>query len=271
MGDRQNRALQRTRRTPKVFNSRYAPKQKINWAQYRALWPLGLVLVVVVGFYILSQLPAFRVETIEISGPTTPMVVTALQKLKGDSLLSGSLQADVAHAENSLPILSALNCRRGIPATLKCSVTLRSPALFWLSGGKTYAVDQNGFVFGEQAATTGSLVVEDRSSAAVRLGETVASAQAVKNYIVLFKSLSDSHLTTTELFVGDTLFQCGAVLTASTDSNVPFAAKSPISALFTFDRPINSQVATLVQILKDKHDAISDHVDLRVPGSAYIQ
>ncbi len=259
------------RRTPKVFNSNYAPKAPFDWAQYRSVWPLGVLLLIVLAFYVTSQLPAFRVRTIDVTGQTIPELSTALGKLKGSSLLSSSLHTNITRIKNSLPALETLDCRRGIPGTLKCDAGLRSTALFWKSGGKTFAIDRNGFVFAEIAATPGSVAVEDKSAAPVRFGQVVASSVTIKNFIAVAKALEASHLQLASLYISDTLFQCGAIVTGSTDPSIPFAAKSPISVLFTFDQPIAGQVATLVQILKDKHEAIHDHVDLRVAGTAYIQ
>ncbi|HSX42171.1 MAG TPA: hypothetical protein VLE93_02375 [Candidatus Saccharimonadales bacterium] len=262
----------RARRTPKVFNASYRPPPaRLDLSQYRKLWPLFCLLALVVAFYIVGQLPAFRVQTVELAGGGTPELVAALQKLKGDSLLSGTLFADVTRVKNSLPTLSQLNCRRGIPGTLKCAVTLRHATLYWKAGDKIMAVDADGFAYAAATPPTGAIIIEDRGGSAPHLGQTVASRQTVEKYVELFTALTSSHLTTSQLFIGDSLFQVGASLTASTDPTVPFAANSPISALFTLDQPATGQVATLIEILKAKHDAIHDHVDLRVPGSAYVQ
>lgn len=259
------------RRTPKVFNSAYAPPRQIDWAAYRNLWPLAAILLAVVGFYALGKLPALRVQTVEVSGTPDAALVKELNKLKGDSLLSRALQVKVVAIKDRLPHVGELACRRGIPGTLKCTASLRNTVIYWRLAGKTYAVDTNGFIFAQSTPAKNAVVVEDKTTAELHLGKTVASSLTITKFVDLANALKQNHLTFDHFYVSDTLFQCGVILTSSTDPSIPFASKSPISVLFSFDQPIDGQIATLVQLLKEKGAQINDHIDLRVAGTAYIQ
>lgn len=259
-----------TRRTPKVFHSAYAPPRSFDWGPYRSLWPLIALLFLVVLLYVVSQLPAFKVKNIEVFGQTTPELLVAMQKLKGSSLLSGAISTGIQRVKNAQPNVESLDCRRGIPSTLKCTARLRQTALTWKSGPDYFAVDDKGYVFTKLTVPV-AMTVEDRSNKKTSVGETVASAETVADFNQLSNLLNKNQLTVDRFFVQDTILQCGVVLTGSKDPALPFAAQSPLDVFFTFDRPLDGQVATLLQLLKDKHDAITNHVDLRAPVVAYYQ
>lgn len=273
MKGRMNKRSIPIRRTPKVFNSNFQPARRFDWSQYRSLRPLFWVIGVLLAIFLIGRLPAFRVETIETIGDSSAQAAAALNDLKGQSLLSHSLTNNIDKIELSLPFINTLDCRRGIPGTLKCSVGLRKPSLVWKTGTDQFLVDQSGFVYATAPTSlpSGVAVVEDRSALPVKLGQVIASSQIISNFTTLAQLLNSSRLQFNELFVVDTLYQAGAQLTGSSDPNLPFANRTPISVLFTFENPLQGQVDTLVEVLKEKHDQITDHVDLRVPGYAYIQ
>lgn len=271
MKNKTNRQI--TRRTPKVFHSSYQPVTQRDWQQYRALLPFVWLLLAFLAIYLIGRLPALRVEKVEVTPTTDSQLTDSLNNLRGQSLFSHGLTNNILKIQLDLPTINSLDCRRGIPGTLKCSATLRLPALVWKSGAASYVVDDGGFVYATLTAAppAGVVIVEDKSAAVVHLGQTVASAGLVADFSQLANLLSKSKLQFSELYIGDTLYQSGAILTGSSDQAVPFAKASPISALFSFDQPLAGQVATLVEVLKEKHDQIGDHVDLRIPGYAYIQ
>lgn len=261
-----------TRRTPKVFHSNYRAPKPINWQLYRSLKPVLWLLVISAVIYFIGRLPVFRVEVVQVEGTDNQTIIDQLSTSKGQPIFSKAVRRNVDRliAENLQ--IDELNCRRGIPDTLRCQVSLRVPAIVWRHGGKDWLVDQNGFVYGEKPVGQPiPVAIEDRGPTAVTLGTTVASSEIVSLYQKIHQQLTAKGLVVSNIFISESLYQVGVTLTSSTNPELPFAAKSPISVLMVTSYPVESQVATLVELLKTKQDQITERVDLRVPGYAYTK
>lgn len=262
------------RRTPKVFNSSYRPKQPKtrDWQKYRALLPLGYVVVSGLVLWSIFRLPAFQIKNVIIDGDKPAAVQESLEGLKGTLIFSSHIETVRQKLLHDHLEVEDIVCRRGLPNTLRCQITLSQPVLVWKKGDAQYLVDQNGLLYANKSdSATNFPVVEDRSPIPATIGQVVASPQAVNNIQHLATALSSKGYQTQEFFITETLYQIGAVLTGVTPTGTPFPAKQPINVLFITTYSLDDQVKALSSIFKNNANQINEYVDLRVAGYAYYK
>ena len=100
-------------KTPKVFFSSYRPKKSKaeNQGQFKKLIIVGLIIV---GGYFLTRLPIFQIKNININIVDNPEVVSELNELLGQSILSSGVASKVREIENNHVELISLRCDKGI-------------------------------------------------------------------------------------------------------------------------------------------------------------
>lgn len=230
------------------------------------------MLVAVVALYTFFHLPFFSVSDIQLVGPNSDTTVSSLQKLKGVSIFSSDVTRTVNQIKDNDLTISDLSCSRGIPSTLRCAISLRSPALIWKQGPTLYLVDNNGFIYGTTAsAASDQLIVEDRSVEPLGLGKTVASADIIQTYQQAKTELTKRGFAVTNLYVADTLYQVGAVVTGNGRADVNWHPKQPINFLLVTSYPVSTQADVLLATTQSKPDKITERVDVRVPGYVYTK
>ncbi|HUD20663.1 MAG TPA: hypothetical protein VMQ44_01180 [Candidatus Saccharimonadales bacterium] len=260
-------------RTPKVFNASFRPpRQRLDLSQYKSLWPFVVVLLIIVAIFLASRLPVFTIRSVEVSGTIDQGIIGHLEDLKGQSLFSrqvSQVRLDILKSNSSV---ADVDCRRGIPDYLRCAVSMRTPALIWRSGGIDYLADSHSLLYAQYLQTSQQLpIVEDRSATKAAVGQTVANSDLVKIFTDTNTKLNQAGFVVSELFINDTVYQVGAVVTGSTSSDLPYPAGKTISLLMTINTPIDAQITAAKQILKDKGGQVNAQIDLRVPGYAYVK
>lgn len=225
----------------------------------------------IVFLYIFFHLPYFSVTDIQIVGTANADVTAKLDALKGLSVFSTEVTRRVAQIQENDLSISSLSCSRGIPNALHCNISFRAPALFWKQGDKIYLVDDNGFIYGDSVGTAKAVVVEDKTPEPLSLGKTVASSDIVHSYNDIFTQLTNRGFIVSNLYIADTLYQVGAVITGNSATDVNWHPAKPVNFLLVTSYPINTQADILLATVKAKSDKITERVDVRVPGYVYTK
>lgn len=264
----------RYQRTPKVFNASFTPpkqKKQIDWSSYKSLLPLCLVLCLFIAIWLIGRLPVFSIKTIDIVGTDNQAVTAQLNDLKGKSIFSnqiGKTKKDILKNDYSI---AEIDCKRGLPSYLKCTVSVREPSFIWRTNGQDYLADENSYLFGKTTATEGLIIVEDRSNVPVDIGSRVLNRTLAVIYLDVYRQLTAAGYAVSELYVTDTIYQLGAVIISNSNADINYPSGKTLEVRISISSPVNAQVASLGEIIKAKGAAISSYVDLRVPGYAYIK
>ncbi|QQG49983.1 MAG: hypothetical protein HZB70_00100 [Candidatus Berkelbacteria bacterium] len=264
-----------TGKTPKVFNTSYVPPKRLsaNGGVSNSLaWrPVVRVLFVVAVIFALSRLPVFKIKQVNIEGADNALLKEELQSLVGQSIFSSTVSRTTERWLRQERSLAALTCHRGLPSSLSCQATMRSPAIIWVQSGREFLVDEEGVLYAEKSGQPLDVpLLEDRVNTDSNLGSQVASREIVEQVIRLKKILSEQSVTTKSLFVADSLYQLGALITSYVGADGQPVQKE-LTALFISTQPIESQVKALRTLLKERGGSIKERVDLRIPGYVYYK
>ncbi|MDP3993121.1 MAG: hypothetical protein Q8Q05_02845 [bacterium] len=252
-------------RNPKLFGSSYvvptsAGRQKGFDRSWRAII---IVIALAIVVLLLGRLPVWRLETIELLGDKNEAVASELNNLLGQSIFSSSISRLVDKTRVNLNV-SDFYCRRGLPATLRCTLSLRDAAIIWKTDVTSYQVDKQGVIFAAQIGQQGEqLVVVDTQKQPIKLGSVVASPEIINQYHRLVELLGAKQLTVKTLLLNESLYQVTAVIDRPD--------KSPIQGLFLLSGVINSQVEALAGVMATKGDSITERIDVRVAGYVYTK
>src|SRR3989344_2242731 len=257
--------MQRGARNPKLFGSSYVvPSSSSKQPRLDKSWrAILLVIILVVAVMLLGRLPVWRLKTVELLGDKSERISTELNGLLGQSIFASSVSRVIKKTHSNLEV-SEFICRRGLPATLRCTLTLRKPEIIWKTDGAGYLVDSRGVLFAAQPADqTDLLVVEDTQRQPIKLGSIVASPEIISQYRRLVELLATKQLTTKTLLLSESLYQVTAIIER--------AGKNPIQGLFLLSGDALSQVEALSGVLATKGDSITERIDVRVPGYVYTK
>lgn len=259
--------MRNTAPTPKVFNATYKPpKASQPNGSNRPIRPLLFVGVVLVGGLLISRLPFFQIKHVDVRNSPSIAITELAQSLIGQSIFSNKIQTLARKALEEYPILESFSCTRGLPATVRCEAKAREARFVWKTGDKSYLLDKSGYIFTE--FTNEKLpILEDRAGKAVSIGEEVTSEETVAAYDQLVALLLKDGITVSQLFITESFYQFGAVISARADKTFP---GSPITVLFTTSYPVESQVTVLSKVLDERSAQIKERIDLRVPGNVYF-
>lgn len=243
----------------------------MDWSKYRSLKPLIWLLLAIIGIYVFFHLPYFSIKTVQVVGTSDADTHSKLESLKGMSIFSQEVGRRVEQIKNENLTIADLQCSRGVPDTLRCNVSNRQPSILWKQGDKIYLVENNGFIYGNKVEDSSTLVIEDKTTEPLGLGKTVASSDIIKAYHDIYKELTDRGFIVANLYVADTLYQVGAVVSGNSAADVNWHPKTSINFLLVTSYPINTQADILLATVKSKSDKISERVDVRVPGYVYTK
>jgi hypothetical protein len=127
-------------------------------------------------------------------------------------------------------------------------------------------LDKSGHIFAKSAGES-LPILEDRAGKSVSIGEEVASPETVAAYERLVSLLRKDGLTVSRLFITESFYQFGVVISARADKKFP---NNPISVLLTTSYPLEAQVIVLSKVLDERSEQIRERIDLRVPGNVYF-
>lgn len=252
-------------RNPKLFGSSYVvPPSSTNRPRADRSWRAILfVVILIISVVLLGRLPIWRLKTVELLGDKNEHISAELNGLLGQSIFSSSISRAINKTRSDQQI-SDFACRRGLPATLRCALTLRVAELIWSTGGSRYFVDKYGVPFAAPVLEQSELlVVEDTQNLPTKLGSIVASPEMIKQYRRLVELLKTKQLPVKTLRLNESLYQVTAVIERP--------GKIPIQGLFLLSGDIDAQVESLYAILATKGDSINERIDVRVPGYVYTK
>lgn len=256
--------MQRGARNPKIFGSSYQPPTPKSSAKLSKSWrPIIFLILIISGVLLLGRLPIFLIKSIEFSGDPSSELQGRLDGLMGYSLFSGAIARRSSEISNR-PEVDKFVCHRGIPSVLRCRLTLKQPRIVWQSGTSQYFIDDTGVIF---AAASGDLskmvVIEDTKQQPITLGQNIVSTTIIGSYQALIDALAHNGLTVSRLKLDESLYQVTAVIDRP--------GKSSIQGLFLLANDIGSQVSSVVTVMIQKGDAVTERIDVRVPGYVYVK
>ncbi len=255
----------RQARNPKLFGSSYTvPARSNGQSPLNRSWrSIIIVVLCLVALLLLGRLPVWRLKTVELLGDKNSAVEKELNSLLGQSIFSAVVSRLIDRTQNSL-IVADFDCRRGLPATLRCTLKLRTAQIIWRTGEALYLVDRRGVPFAPQTTAEPELVsIEDTQQQPVKLGTVIASPEIIKQYQRLVELLKARQLTVKTLQLNESLYQVTAV--------VEREGKQPIKGLFLLSGDISSQVEIFAGTLASKGESITERIDVRVPGYVYTK
>lgn len=257
--------MKRGSRNPKLFGSSYvvptsSGRQKGLDRSWRAII---IVVAFVVAVLLVGRLPVWRLKTIELLGDKNEAISGELNNLLGQSIFSSTISRFVDKTRGEL-FVSDFFCRRGLPATLRCTLSLRTAEIIWKSDTAHYQVDKRGILFAAQSNEPNELlVIEDTQKQPVKLGAVVASPEIINQYHRLVELLGTKQLTVKILLLNESLYQVTAVIERP--------GKSSVQGLFLLSGDINNQVEALSAVMATKGDSITERIDVRVSGYVYTK
>lgn len=263
------------RSTPKVFNASFKPPKTYNWSGLRQWLPVLWIALFFIGLTLIARLPVFRISNIIVEGTGEKDIIATIEELSGQSIFS----RNVSRLQERLPAqyysIAQATCRRGIPSTLRCEVTLRQPGMIWKTADEQFLVDNQGVVYSKVISTIGAdqrvlMTVEDGRGLKVELGDKIATSEILTSMNEALTAFNTQGYTTGSVLIDDAYYQFRVNLISRSDGG-PFPTFSPLPVLMTSSYPITSQVNATVEILKTKSSAITQYLDLRVPGYAYFK
>lgn len=260
------------RRTPKVFGTSYRPQAKkasqLSIVKTRAWKPIVIVAGVALAFFLVARLPIFQIKSVTVEGAVSAELAAELQGLVGHSIFSGQITRVTSRWLVGDQSLAALNCRRGIPNTVRCRAVNRTGVVVWRQGGNEFWVDESGRAFARyQPTESASLVVEDRG-APVEIGSDVASSEIISVFLRLRDRLVERSIGVKHFFVADVLYQPGVVISSFPVTGQPVLQKD-LTILFAATESVDAQVQTLASLLATRGVNVASRIDLRVPGYVY--
>lgn len=260
--------MRNTAPTPKVFNAKYkAPRSSgSNGAGIKSVRPLIIVGIVIVGGLLVTRLPFFQIKFVDVHNSPSQAVTDLARSLIGQSIFSNKIKIITHQVLEGHSELESFSCTRGLPATVRCEAVSREARFVWKSAGKSYLLDKSGFIFSE-AVSQELPILEDRANKGVIIGEQVTSEETVAAYSEFLNQLKNYGITPAQLFITESFYQFGVVLSARTGQPFP---SNPITILCTTSYPISSQISILNQVLNERSAQIKERIDLRVPGNVYF-
>jgi len=261
----------RVRKTPKVFGSSYQPVRQSTSAGVNPL-PFIRFVVLALILYGITRLPIFAISDVTVEGTNNAELAKSLTELEGTSIFSGKIAAKKQEWYQKDSSLADIICRKGLPSSLHCQVRTRVPSLVWVTNGKEYLVDENGVLYAEKSSNQQLDVpfIEDRLNTAAALGNEVASGDVIGQVVKLKTRLNERGIHTERFFIQDSLYQLGVTITQYPGPNGE-EVKRNLLTYFITTQPLEAQVKTLQTLLKERGPAVTERVDLRVPGYVYYR
>lgn len=248
----------RVHRMPRVLPGQpiQSPKPRRSWRGLAfGILTVGLV-IFVYWFVFMSQY--FAVTTVELSGTESPAIKALAEGLKGENiwrLNTTTVEQRVQQVDSSVGTVSLV---RGIPHTIRLTVTYREPALRWHVKDTVYIVDTSGRIFAEGDTPPYAALpkISDKSAVALKIGLAIVDT----SFIQFVKDLYAKVPTT----LGKSI---AAAEITETSFHLDVVLEGDIRLRFTTLRPLQEQLDGVQKILQTHPEA--KYVDVRVPRWGY--
>ncbi len=125
------------------------PEVSLWTPSFRTLVLICIAAIIASAAWWLYRSPMLTVQHVEIEGTQIVQAenVAAAAGLSGASILRIDLEAARSRVE-AIPEVKTATVTRHFPNTVKIAVQERTPAAFWMIGGRRYVVDNEGVVLG---------------------------------------------------------------------------------------------------------------------------
>ncbi|HEY1074670.1 MAG TPA: hypothetical protein VGE59_03160 [Patescibacteria group bacterium] len=222
---------------------------------------LFIGLAVVVGYWFLFMSDTFAVQKVEVAGAESPSITSVAEALKGRNifrLTSVSIEQDI---RQSYPPTDSVLVVRGLPNTVRLTVSLREPALQWQAGEALFILDSQGEAF-EQGTTKPEYAalpkIIDRSNRPVSIGQQIVTPAYVTFVQDINKRAPD-------------LFKRAHVANEilETTFHIDIVLEGDLRIRVTTQRPLEEQLLGAASIYTAHPDAKT--IDVRVPKRGYYK
>lgn len=236
-------------------------------ALYIPKWFFVLCSVVVVGlglvyFFVIG--PYFYVNSIMIEGKINQSARDLVESNKGKNIFSVDSYSLASNIKKLYPEAYNVRVFKGLPSTLKVSLSERTAEIVWNSRGKYFLVDRLGLVFktasGLESVGENMVVVTDLTDFEIKDGQRIVSVkfiEFVKDLDQNFEKMTEVKLK--QITVGETSFHPVVV------------TELGWRVILDSNRSCIEQITDLELILKKHKSDIHEYVDLRIPGAGYYK
>lgn len=217
-----------------------------------------ILIMTVLWFFFAS--PFFTVKTIQINGQTSPETRATINQLKGKNIfLIGAKKAE-DNLTKEAPGIKEIKVLRGIPSTVVVNLVERKPAVVWVTQGKAYLVDKDGYLY-KQDSDPNLPKINDEKNLPVSIGQRISST----SFISFINDLTDeltqkTSLATDGILIPETTYQIEVV----TKNGGPHLK-------IDTTRDLNSQLEAIKYVLDHNSADAKNYIDVRVPGLAYVK
>ena len=254
------------RRMPKIYGN-LQPKKQVSTAKAFG-WLVYLVITVGSAALILYALffsSLFTIKHIEVRG----VRFSSLAEIQASVPLGRNIwllsSGNVAQSIMHDPTILSAQLLRGLPGTVRITITERTPSLLWVSGNTTSLVDSEGQVFKQLPSNTVVPAdipqVHDSQSLPVYDGQALLSPSFVKFVMT----------TSSELAAALPSMPVAGMSVSRTTYVLDVALKDGPTLSFSALSPADVQVRNAASLILTKKIASTAHIDLRVDRWAYVR
>lgn len=222
-------------------------------------WSVGFVVlgVIVGGYWFVFQSEVFRVTSVEVVGIESSAVVAVTGRFVGENIFRLNSAAVGQDLRQAYPAIAEVTIIRGLPRTVRLSVSLREPKVRWQRGGTVFIVDATGQIFaaGEQPEHANLPKIVDLSSAPVAAGQMIVTPVFITFVEKLQNQLSDFGRDHIANEITETTYHLDVVLSGD------------LRLRLTTQRPLDEQLAAARSIFASHPEARV--IDVRVPRWGY--
>lgn len=250
-------------RKREIFSSTQRPKRKIRISFRIPFLPYiktaFYVCILLAVFYFLVFSQVFSIKNVEIEGAKSVEMSDYINKnLLGKNIIVLAPGKFLSSLTEEYPIIEEANIVRGLPSTVRVSVTERKQLLIWCSL-KCFEIDTKGVAYQETERPKDKIFLTDKSNIEISSGQQVASENFIDFYLKAADQLDQMELNPTESYIEDTTFK------------LIFKTKDGWNVIFDTSESLDNQIEALKQVLEKNRSDIKEYVDVRVEGVAYIK
>lgn len=262
---KRNRASRSTFTQPMIFNQgrEREPKKTVNALPFFKI----IFFVVSSGFlvFVVFFSSVFSIQDIIIEGNSlveTERVEAKITKNQNIILFNrDKVRQDIL---SSIPEIQDVQIYRGIPNALKIVILEHNQSIVWASNGKFFLVSSEGYAYRDITDKisdySGLPRVIDETNMEVLQGEKVVN----QSFVAFIQNISDKFFELTNI-------EPDYFSIKETTFDVNLKTKAGFVVKLDSLRSSKKQLEDLKRILVEKRDQITEYIDLRINGWAYLK
>lgn len=252
-------------RNPSLYFSVKKTRKERSLNYKKGLYYFGFFVLIIILYYVTFHSSFFTLKTIEIHGNKNIEAKKILELVDNQTnifLLDTELLEKTII--ETIPWIKSVTIYKGIPNAIKINIVENEPSIKWITDGKSYLLNDNGFVYAELSQNEGGFdylpVVIDRGNLPVEIKRKIVSENFVEFINSIYSELFVlTNIKPKQFFVEDTTI----------DVNL----ESDTGVIIKFDslRPSEIQMNNLKLFLIEKKRESYQYIDLRVSGWVYYK